>query len=260
MDIRGECGNHDTVSGSFLKNPFKHLTYILFRHSKAFAFRVGAVAHEEQYALTAQFRKTLQVDDIPVDGCIVHFKVPGMDDHTHRGLDCQRHRVGDGMVCMDEFHHHFPQFYFFAGHNGVQCGFIQHFMLSELIFQQAQCQQCAEYRHFQLFQYIGQCADVVFVTVSQHDASDFFYVLCQIGNIRNNQVNAQHIVLGERQATVDDDDIVAVFQYGHILPDLFQTAQSDNFQPCFGLRSSVCQKTHLLFIVLCNPFLKASMA
>ena len=75
---------------------------------------------------------------------------------------------------------------------------------------------------------------MVFVTMGQHDTSDFVDIFCQIGYIRDDQIDPQHIILRESKTAVDDDDIIAVFQHSHVFADLFQTAQRDHFQLCLG--------------------------
>ena len=151
MDIGRECSYHDAVFRCIFKNLIKHLAYILFRHSKAFSFRIGTVTHQEQYTLFTQFSKTLQVDDLTIDRCVVYFKVACMHYYTNRCMDRQRYCISNRVVCMDEFHHHLTQFHFFTGHHCMSCCGIQHFVFSQLVFQQTQCQQCTKYRHIQLF-------------------------------------------------------------------------------------------------------------
>ena len=134
------------------------------------------------------------------------------------------------MVGMNEFYHHLTQFHFFTGHYCMSCSGIQHFVFSQFIFQKTQSQQCTKHRYIQLFQDVRQCTDMVFVTMGQHDTSDFFDIFCQIGHIRDHQVDTQHIILRESQTAVDDDDIIAIFQHSHIFTDLFQTTQCNYFQ------------------------------
>ena len=42
----------------------------------------------------------------------------------------------------------------------------------------------------------------------------------QVGDVRDNQVNAQHLFLGKEHTGVDNDDVVTVLHDHHILPDL----------------------------------------
>ena len=55
-------------------------------------------------------------------------------------------------------------------------------------------------------------------------------VFGQIGNIRNDDVDAQQFGLGEHQASVDDDDVIAP-AHGHAVhSELAQTAEGHNMQ------------------------------
>ena len=70
--------------------------------------------------------------------------------------------------------------------------------------------------------------DMIIVTVGQKDTADPVRVLFQIGDVRDHQIYAKHIVVGERQAAVHNDDVVAVFQNSDVFTDLVQTAQHHN--------------------------------
>ena len=97
---------------------------------------------------------------------------------------------------------------------------------------------------------------MVFMTMSQHDTSDFFDIFCQIGYIRDNKVDTQHIIFRESQTAVDDDDIIAVFQHSHVFADFFQTAQRNYLQAhlwfLFGFISRTQSCCHLLSCSFCR--------
>ena len=42
------------------------------------------------------------------------------------------------------------------------------------------------------------------------------------------KVGAVHFLIREAKTAVDDDDILAVFKYGHILADLVETAKGND--------------------------------
>src|SRR6185369_13231268 len=52
----------------------------------------------------------------------------------------------------------------------------------------------------------------------------------QVGDVGDDQVNAEHMRLGEHQAAIDDDDIIAVLENGHVQADLPQPAEGDDLQ------------------------------
>ena len=71
---------------------------------------------------------------------------------------------------------------------------------------------------------IGQRADMILVAVGEKNSSDFLPILHQVADVRNDHVDAIHIVVREAHAAVHYDQVVAVLEHGHIFPDLVQTA------------------------------------
>ncbi len=65
--------------------------------------------------------------------------------------------------------------------------------------------------------------------MGQEHAADAVLVLDEIRHVGDDKIDAVHILVREAQAAVDDDDILAVFQHGHILTDLIQAAKRDDF-------------------------------
>ena len=82
----------------------------------------------------------------------------------------------------------------------------------------------------ELLHRVGDAADVILVAVRQEHAADLLLILDQIGHVGNDEIDAVHIALGEAEAAVNDDDVLAVFQYRDILADLVETAERDDFQ------------------------------
>ena len=76
---------------------------------------------------------------------------------------------------------------------------------------------------------IRNAADVILVSVRKEHAADLVLVLDQISHVGDHKINAVHILVRESKTAVNDDDILPIFQNGHILTDLIQTAQGDDF-------------------------------
>ena len=66
---------------------------------------------------------------------------------------------------------------------------------------------------------------MILMSVGDDHAADLVAVLLKIGVIGNDQIDAEHIAVGERHTGVDDDDIVLTFKYSQVLADLIQTAE-----------------------------------
>ena len=77
---------------------------------------------------------------------------------------------------------------------------------------------------------VGDGADVIFVAVGDEHTPQFLLILHQIGKIRDHQIHAVHIFIGETQTAVYHDHILAVFQNGNVFADLIQAAKGDDFQ------------------------------
>ena len=75
-----------------------------------------------------------------------------------------------------------------------------------------------------LFQHIGQRPDMVLVAMSEHKSLHLLDIILQIGDIRDHQVNAQHVILRKCQTAVHDNNTVSVFKGSNIHPDLLQSA------------------------------------
>ena len=66
---------------------------------------------------------------------------------------------------------------------------------------------------------------MVLVTVSQHDASHLVKILLNIGKIRNNKVNSQHIAVRKRHSAIYDKDIALALYERDIFSDFIKSAQ-----------------------------------
>ena len=71
---------------------------------------------------------------------------------------------------------------------------------------------------------------MVLMAVGQEDAADLLLVFHQIADVGNHHVDAVHVVIREAHAAVHHDEVVSIFEHSHVLADLIQTAQGDNFQ------------------------------
>ena len=71
---------------------------------------------------------------------------------------------------------------------------------------------------------------MILVTVCNDDALDFVFAFKDIFHVRDDDVNPQHIALGEHEAAIDDQQLIVVFKDHHILADLANAAEGDNAQ------------------------------
>ena len=71
---------------------------------------------------------------------------------------------------------------------------------------------------------------MVFVAVRQDQGADVLLVFLEVGQVGHDQVDAQQLGFGKHHAGIDDDDVVAVADGGHVHAELAQPAQGDYLQ------------------------------
>ena len=71
---------------------------------------------------------------------------------------------------------------------------------------------------------------MVFMAVRDDDAAQLMLVFEHVGVIGQNEIDARMIVVGKHQARIDQQHVVAAFEYGHVLSDGVKTAERDDFQ------------------------------
>ena len=71
---------------------------------------------------------------------------------------------------------------------------------------------------------------MVLMAVGDEKAADPRAVFDEVADVGNDAVDAVHVVPGEGHAAVHHDDLAAVFIGGHVLADLIETAQGNDFQ------------------------------
>ena len=94
-------------------------------------------------------------------------------------------------------------------------------------------------RHaWEVGQHVRQAADVVLVGVGDQECLDVLAAFLEVGDVGHDEVDAEHLLVGEHEPAVDDDDLVAVLEDVAVLADLADAAERDDAQ---RLRSQ-CQR------------------
>ena len=75
---------------------------------------------------------------------------------------------------------------------------------------------------------MANCAHMVFVAVGKEDALDFVQLIHQIVVIGDNIINAEHVVFGEHNTRINDEDMVLIFDGGHVLADFATPAKGND--------------------------------
>ena len=72
---------------------------------------------------------------------------------------------------------------------------------------------------------VGNRADVVLVAVREHDADHVVEPVLDRLEVGQDQVDAGLVLLGEQHAAVDDQQLAAVLEHGHVAADLAEAAE-----------------------------------
>ena len=126
---------------------------------------------------------------------------------------------------MDQLHLHTAQLHPVAGPYSIQLGLSKQVMLLQLAAHQANGKRGAVNRYVKGFQKVRDRADMILMAVGNHQALNSFLVPLHIGEIRNHQIHAQHISIGEGHAAVQQEHILAALKQGNVFPDFVQASE-----------------------------------
>ena len=160
-------------------------------------------------------------------------------------MNCHANCTRNGVVHLDKFHTHTAHLDGSSRLHFTELYRIGKSMFFQLALNQSQRQLCSIDRNIDFLQEIRQTANVVFMSVRQHDATHLVPICFYIGEIRNDNINARHITVWKRQTAVQNEHIVAAFKHGHILSDFVQAAQRNNPNRCpanflLMIRAALC--------------------
>ena len=150
-----------------------------------------------------------------------------MDDHPFGGIESDRGRVRNRVADRDELEPKRPVLAPVQLLDRMELCVDAHFL--DPTASQLEAQARAVDRNVDVAEEIREGADVVLVAVGDHHAPDPFFLIFQIFDvIRDDQVDAQHIMVGEHNARVDDQDVAAVFDSRHIFSNFPQSSEGDD--------------------------------
>ena len=69
---------------------------------------------------------------------------------------------------------------------------------------------------------------MVFMTVGNDDSFHLVAILLEVGEIGNDVIDPQHIVFGEHETGIDNQDLIVIFVRHHIGTDFPQATQGNN--------------------------------
>ena len=174
--------------------------------------RVGA---EHEHALGAELGEPPVIGRLAVERARVELEVSGVHERADRRPD----RQADGeRADLDAV----------ARPHRPEIGALGEPVLAEPFGDQGQRQRRAEDGHARLSEEVGHRADVVLVAVGQEDSAEPVPLGEGVGEVGDHVVDAGQLVgVGEHEATVDGDQIVAGLDEHHVEADLAESAEGD---------------------------------
>ena len=190
---------------------------------------VGGVHAEQVDALVAEPGEAAQVGQPTVQRQLVELDVPGVQHGAGRRPDRDRERVRDRVVDREELQ--------VEAADGATLAFGDldelrvESMLAALGLDQGQGEPGSVHRQVTAQpQQERQRADVVLVTVGDHDRVDVGDPVLHQAQVGQDQVDAGLRVLGEQDAAVDDQQPPVELVDGHVAADLADPTEGDHAQ------------------------------
>ena len=204
----------------------------------ALALRVRRVRHHHEHALVAELAEAAEIRHLAVNRRIVELEVARMHDHAERCLDGEADRIWNRMIHTDETDAEAADIDDVALHDGMEHRGVDA-VLFETSLEDAEREARAVDRNADLLEHIRQRADMILMAVREHDGLDLVAVLEEIRDIRNHEIDAEHILLGEHQAGINEQDLILIADDRHILANLSQTAERNDLQFLISLRQKI---------------------
>ena len=208
MDRRREAGDEQTAFGAG-EDFLEARTNRAFARRVALALHVGRILKQRQHAFLAVLGKGVQVEEAIVGRRRIDLEVAGMNQNAQRRVDRQRHAIHQAVRHVDGIDGERPDLEALARLDLVEHGIVEQAVLFQLAFHISQREFGAVYRHVQLGEQPGQCADVVFVSMGQHHRPHMSAVLDQVREIGDDNVDAKQFGFGEHESGIDNDDVIA---------------------------------------------------
>ena len=128
----------------------------------------------------------------------------------------------------------------------VEIGLVQETVLLEPGTDEAQGELGAVDGQVDVAEEIGEAADVVFVAVGNDDAAKTVGVFTDVGEIGDDEVDPEHLGVGEHDAAIDDHGVVGGFEDGAIAADFAESAERNYAD---GVRAGISHWVSEIFLL-----------
>ena len=117
-----------------------------------------------------------------------------------------------------------------VGAHLAQVGVVEQSVLVELVFDVGERELGAPDGDVEFGEHPGQRADVVFVAVGEDDSANALAVFGEIGNVGDDDVDAEEFGFGEHESGIDDDDVVSPANGHAVHAELAEAAEGNDLQ------------------------------
>ena len=172
----------------------------------------------------------VQIERAAVNGRGVDLEIRAVDHRTHRRLNRQRRRINRRVRDVDELRLETPKRDLRPGLDPMDGGLFGQFVFAEAAFDQRLGKARCVDRRVELRKDVRDRTNVVLVTVREHQPSQLVLVVEQIGDVGDDDVDAQQFPARKHHACVDDDDVIPATQSEHVHPELAEPTERDDLQ------------------------------
>ena len=235
MDVRREARDEDASLG-VLDNVAQVGSHSGLRGRVPGPGGVRGVGKQEVDSVTTELIDGLVIGPTTVDWSVVELEVTRVHDRAGRCLNINAERAGDGVSHGEEREVEGTEIDVRAVLDLTELRTLD-FVLGELALDHAEGELARVDGDLlcKVHEQVRQSASMVLVAVGDHNAAKLMLVLEDIGVVRQDKVDAGHVVIGEHEASIDEDHVVPVLEGGHVLADTIKATQRDDLQGNFFL-------------------------
>ncbi len=127
------------------------------------------------------------------------------------------------MADMEEFHLKGTNIHHFSCTHGLDACFVQHSFFGQIEFNKSFGERSRVDRNIYFFQDVRYRPHMIHVAVGDDNTSHQVLVFLNVFEIRDDVINSRHIMIGEHDACVYDENVLSIFVDHHVFPDFPQT-------------------------------------
>ncbi len=229
VDGGAEAGDHHAALGP-VENLFHARADGALTLGEAGAVGVGGIGEQQQDAALAVVGERVEIEQLVIGGSGIDLEIAGVNHHTEGRGNSQGHGAHDGVRHSDELDLEGADVQDLLGLDVDEARLLFEVVLFQAAVDQGQGEIGAVDGDSDIGKEIGDGADVVLMAVGEDEGADELLVFLEERQVGHNQVDAQQLGLGEHHSGIDDDDVIAVADGGHVHAKLAASAQRDYLQ------------------------------